>query len=115
MGVNLWGESPLYVNPANVSVFSILTKVLAEGKGVSVRKGLKEARTLATQTGMPNQWLKDQCPKQQCFFVDRSDFFGFTMFHGYIPFLNPDYQPTYCNWYRNEYSLFHLGSRLTAI
>ena len=60
MGVNLWGESPLYVNPVNVSVFSTLTKVLAEGKGVSVRKGLKEARTLATQTGMTNQWLKDQ-------------------------------------------------------
>ena len=60
MGVNLWGESPLYVNPVNVSVFSTLTKVLAEGKGVSVRKGLKEVRTLATQTGMTNQWLKDQ-------------------------------------------------------
>jgi len=40
-GVNLWGESPLYVNPANV--VDILAKVLAEGKGVSVRKGLKEA------------------------------------------------------------------------
>jgi len=44
MGVNLWGESPLYVNSVNVNVFSTLTKVLAEGKGVSVRKGLKEAR-----------------------------------------------------------------------
>jgi hypothetical protein len=41
MGVNLWGESSLYVNPVNVNVFSTLTKVLAEGKGVSVRKGLK--------------------------------------------------------------------------
>ena len=41
MGVNLWGESPLYVNPVNV--FNTLTKVLADGKGVSVRKGLKEA------------------------------------------------------------------------
>ena len=41
MGVNLWGESPLYVNPVNV--FNTLTKVLAEGKGVSVRKGLKAA------------------------------------------------------------------------
>jgi len=40
MGVNLWGESPLYVNPVNVN---ILAKVLAKGKGVSVRKGLKEA------------------------------------------------------------------------
>jgi len=28
------------MNPVNV--FSILTKVLAEGKGVSVRKGLKD-------------------------------------------------------------------------
>jgi hypothetical protein len=42
MGVNLWGESPLYVNPVNV--FNTLTKVLTDGKGVSVRKGLKEAR-----------------------------------------------------------------------
>jgi len=33
--------SPLYVNPVNVNVFNTLTKVLAEGKGVSVRKGLK--------------------------------------------------------------------------
>jgi len=41
MGVNLWGESPLYVNLANM--VDILAKVLAEGKGVSVRKGLKEA------------------------------------------------------------------------
>ncbi len=41
MGVNLRGESPLYMNPVNVNVFSTLTKVLAEGKGVSVRKGLK--------------------------------------------------------------------------
>ena len=39
MGVNLWGESPLYVNPVNM--LNILTKVLAGGKGVSVRKGLK--------------------------------------------------------------------------
>ena len=50
MGVNLWGDppspkgygvagSPLYVNPVNV--FSKLTKVLADSKGVSVRKGLK--------------------------------------------------------------------------
>ena len=44
MGVNLWGENLLYVDPVNVNIFSILTKVLTEGKGVSVRKGLKEAR-----------------------------------------------------------------------
>jgi len=41
-GVNLWGESPLYVNPVNV--FNTLTKVLAEGKGIFVRGCLKEAR-----------------------------------------------------------------------
>jgi hypothetical protein len=41
MGVNLWGGSPLYVNPVNM--LNTLAKVLAEGKGVSVRKGLKEA------------------------------------------------------------------------
>ena len=47
MGMNLWGESPLYVNPVNV--FNTLTKVLADGKGVSVRKGLKEARAQVSE------------------------------------------------------------------
>jgi hypothetical protein len=42
MGVNLWGESPLYVNPVNV--LSILTKILADGKGGTARDRLKEAR-----------------------------------------------------------------------
>jgi hypothetical protein len=41
MGVNLWGASPLYVNPVNM--LNILTKVLAEGKGGTVRDRLKEA------------------------------------------------------------------------
>ncbi len=41
MGVNLWGASPLYVNPVNV--FKALAKVLADGKGVTARWGLKEA------------------------------------------------------------------------
>ena len=41
MGVNLWGESPLYMNP--VPSFMMVAKVLAEGKGVTVRWGLKEA------------------------------------------------------------------------
>jgi hypothetical protein len=41
MGVNLWGESPLYVNPVNV--LNILIKMLAEGKGIVVRHCLKEA------------------------------------------------------------------------
>ena len=44
MGVNLWGESPLYVNPANV--VDILAKVLAEGKGGIVRDRLKDAGEL---------------------------------------------------------------------
>ncbi len=42
MGVNLWGASPLYVNP--ITVVRQDTKVLADGKGVSARRGLKEAR-----------------------------------------------------------------------
>ncbi|MFZ2397485.1 MAG: hypothetical protein WAW31_02235, partial [Smithella sp.] len=37
MGVNLWGVSPLYVNPVNVKSSWTLTKVLAEGKGEIVR------------------------------------------------------------------------------
>ena len=42
MGVNLWGASPLYVSPVNV--FIILTKMLAEGKGGTVRDRPEEAR-----------------------------------------------------------------------
>ena len=42
MGVNLWGESPLYVNPGNV--LNTLPKVLAEGKGGTVRDRPEEAR-----------------------------------------------------------------------
>jgi hypothetical protein len=41
MGVNLWGESPLYVNPVNV--LNILTKILAEGKGGTARDRPEEA------------------------------------------------------------------------
>ena len=51
MGVNLWGESPPYVNPANM--LDILAKVLAEGKGVSVRKGLKEAGAQSYEPSLP--------------------------------------------------------------
>jgi hypothetical protein len=40
MGVNLWGESPLYVNPVNV--FNMLIKILADGKGGTARDRLKE-------------------------------------------------------------------------
>ncbi len=43
MGVNLWGVSPLYVNPVNVKSSWTLTKVLAEGKGGIARDRLKEA------------------------------------------------------------------------
>ena len=42
MGVSLWGESPLYVNPVNV--LNILTKILADGKGVAARDRPEEAR-----------------------------------------------------------------------
>jgi hypothetical protein len=41
MGVNLWGASPLYVSPVNM--LNILIKVLAEGKGGTVRDRLEEA------------------------------------------------------------------------
>jgi hypothetical protein len=42
MGVNLWGASPLYVNPVNV--LNTLAKVLADGKGGTARDRPKEAR-----------------------------------------------------------------------
>jgi hypothetical protein len=41
MGVNLWGASPLYKNPVTVERRG--KPVLAEGKGVSARRGLEEA------------------------------------------------------------------------
>lgn len=40
-GVNLWGASPLCVNPVNV--FKSLAQTLAEGKGGTVRDRLEEA------------------------------------------------------------------------
>ena len=42
MGVNFWGESPLYVNPVNV--VNILTKILTEGKGGTARDRPEETR-----------------------------------------------------------------------
>ena len=50
MGVNLWGASPLYVSPVNM--LNILTKVLAEGKGGTVRDRPKEApgKTMSRRT-----------------------------------------------------------------
>jgi len=39
--VNLWGESPLYMNPVNVE--KTLTQILAEGKGGTARGRPKEA------------------------------------------------------------------------
>jgi hypothetical protein len=39
MGVNSWGESPLYVNPVDATA---LTEVLAENKGGTVRDRPKE-------------------------------------------------------------------------
>jgi len=39
-GRELMGESPLYVNPVNI--VNILTKILAEDKGVAVKHRLKE-------------------------------------------------------------------------
>jgi hypothetical protein len=59
MGVNLWGETPLYVNPVNV--LNILTKVLAEGKskipswsrGIRRRRCLKEAQVQSYERTNP--------------------------------------------------------------
>ena len=41
MGVNLWGASPLYVNPA--SVIFTFTQVPAEGKGRTTKVSLEDA------------------------------------------------------------------------
>ncbi len=46
MGVSLWGKSPLYENRKVFITMDTIPKtfgIRAEGKGVSVRRGLKEA------------------------------------------------------------------------
>jgi len=53
MGVILWGESPIYVNPVNV--LNTLAKVLAEGKGGIVKFCLK-----AEQSGRGNRFTKSR-------------------------------------------------------
>ena len=45
MGVNLWGVSPLCVNPINV--YKSLAQILAECKGGTVRDRLEEASGIA--------------------------------------------------------------------
>jgi len=51
MGVNLWGESPLYMNP--VPYLIMVTKVLAEGKGIIARWCLKEAGVQSYELSLP--------------------------------------------------------------
>ena len=90
MGVNLWAESPLYMNPVNVKNIEISTSrrqgracaTSNSGAGQEPKCGSyanwvrrskrpsqwptkpqrtwRLSRTLATQTGMTNDWLKDQ-------------------------------------------------------
>jgi len=52
MGVNLWGVSPLYVNPVNGLI--TLTKVRAEGKGGTVRE---EAFKIRYHKGHPKNGI----------------------------------------------------------
>jgi hypothetical protein len=49
MGVNLWGESPLYEN-LKVFIVIMLTKVRAEGKGGRANNRLKEAGVQTCET-----------------------------------------------------------------
>jgi len=62
MGVNLWGESPLYVNPVNV--LNTLTKVLAEGKGGIVRDRLMEAEVQSYNVFI-DRWC-GACGEKEC-------------------------------------------------
>jgi len=68
MGVNRWGVSPLSENRGS-SMNGIEQQRPAKGKGGLARDRLKEAlrqtywrlsKTLATQSGMTNQWLAEQ-------------------------------------------------------
>jgi hypothetical protein len=54
MGVNLWGESPLYEN-FNVFIAMDTNRSRAEGKGVSARRGLKEAGVQRCETTNRNR------------------------------------------------------------
>jgi hypothetical protein len=52
--------------------------------------------------------------RNKCFFVDKFNFFSSIRFHGYAPLLIFANQlATGLN--QDEYSLFHLNARLTAI
>ena len=51
MGVSLWGESPLYVNPA--SEFCTFAQVPAEGKGGTARDRPEEAGVQSDEPSLP--------------------------------------------------------------
>ena len=56
MGVNLWGESPLYENQGHPCPYErMLTKVRANGKGDSARNGPKEAGWHHPRSGYPGE------------------------------------------------------------
>jgi len=59
MGVNLWGESPLYVN--SVNVLNALAKVLAKSKGGIVRNRLKEAGVQSYEPTNRNSETFEKC------------------------------------------------------
>ena len=55
MGVNLWGESPLYMNEPPFHHFVMVTKVLAEGKRLRLAMASQEggiARWCLKETGV---------------------------------------------------------------
>jgi hypothetical protein len=52
MGVNLWGESPLYMNTVLLSIIiAKVLKVLAEGKGDTVRCRLARGASACAARG----------------------------------------------------------------
>jgi hypothetical protein len=57
MGVSLWGESALYVNPGNVG--DTLTEVLAEGRGGSARLRLRRVDELTSNRSTERDRLKE--------------------------------------------------------
>jgi hypothetical protein len=64
MGVNLWGESPLYENQGCPYEW-MLTKVRAEGKGVSARMGPKEAGVQKCEPTDRNRITRTRVPEAQ--------------------------------------------------
>ncbi len=93
-----------------VDFFQKVLKIFLE---IVKSKWLNIFSTWSPKVGVMSSFSDIQC-HDHCFFIDNFDFFLFTNFHGYAPFLIFANQlATGLN--QDEYSLFCLDARLTTI